>query len=109
MDIETVTFTDGIDQDLGAQAKLDRTMPEMIYILSPSYSGSTLLTCLLARHPDIATVGELKASALGSLDSYKCSCGELLRECQFWDRIASRMTESRRGCASYLRAAPNGK
>lgn len=57
------------------------------YILSSSYSGSTLLTLLLASHPGIATIGELKAQSLGDLDSYWCSCGELLRACRFWRRF----------------------
>lgn len=62
-------------------------MREVLYILSPSYSGSTLLTFLLASHPEIATVGELKASALGSIETYRCSCGALLEECDFWRQV----------------------
>ena len=42
-------------------------MTDLVYILSPSYSGSTLLTFLLNTHPEIATIGELKAQALGNL------------------------------------------
>jgi Sulfotransferase family len=61
--------------------------PELLYILSPSFSGSTLLTCLLAAHPEIATVGELKASAMGDVNTYRCSCGALLVECRFWRQV----------------------
>ena len=60
---------------------------KLIYIMSPSFSGSTLLTSLLARHNDIATVGELKASALGDIDKYYCSCGSRLVECEFWSSV----------------------
>jgi len=64
---------------------------QLTYIMSPSYSGSTLLTLLLADHPDIATVGELKASAMGDISTYYCSCGELLTACPFWDKVQQMM------------------
>lgn len=56
------------------------------YIASPSFSGSTLLTFLLNAHPDVCTVGELKA---GMPDGYNyvCSCGEPLGRCGFWQRV----------------------
>jgi len=62
----------------------------LVYIASPSYSGSTLLTFLLNTHPAIGTVGELKWGAI-DLETYRCSCGELLRECPFWATVAERM------------------
>jgi hypothetical protein len=68
-------------------------MKSMLYVMSPSYSGSTLLTFLLANHPAIATVGELKASALGDVNEYVCSCGQKLVECDFWAEISSQMVE----------------
>lgn len=66
---------------------MDKERPRLVYIMAPSYSGSTLLTYLLAMHPRIATVGELKASAMGYIDAYHCSCGALLRECLFWKKV----------------------
>ncbi len=62
----------------------------LIYIASPSFSGSTLLTFLLASHPDIATIGELKWWSV-DLEDYRCSCGELLKECGFWASVRSEM------------------
>jgi hypothetical protein len=59
----------------------------LAYIMGPNYSGSTLLTLLLADHPDIATVGELKATSMGDITSYNCSCGELLTACSFWNEV----------------------
>jgi len=76
-----------------AQEPRSTRRPELLYILGPSYSGSTLLTFLLARHPKIATIGELKATALGDIDVYRCSCGALLKECAFWQRIQAAMQE----------------
>ncbi|HED16892.1 MAG TPA: hypothetical protein ENI64_08805 [Gammaproteobacteria bacterium] len=66
---------------------------DLIYIMSPSYSGSTLLTYLLATHPEISTIGELKATSMGDIDSYSCSCGSLLKECQFWSHLQESMQE----------------
>ncbi|MFK7913283.1 MAG: hypothetical protein AB8B93_05170, partial [Pseudomonadales bacterium] len=59
----------------------------LLYITSPSYSGSTLLTILLAEHTAVSTIGELKASAFGNIEEYACSCGALLRACPFWTGI----------------------
>ena len=67
--------------------------PQLLYILAPSYSGSTLLTYLLAQHEAIATIGELKATRMGDIDAYRCSCGALIRECEFWSRLAQRATD----------------
>ena len=65
-------------------------MIDLVYIASPSYSGSTLLTFLLNAHPAIATVGELKWGAI-DLETYRCSCGSLLRECAFWAEMERRV------------------
>ena len=65
-------------------------MLKLAYIASPSYSGSTLLTFLLGAHPAVATMGELKWGEL-DLETYRCSCGALLRECTFWQAVADRM------------------
>ena len=68
-------------------------MQELVYILSHSYSGSTLLTLLLGTHPDIATMGELKARAMGNVDEYSCSCGRRIGECPFWESVRDKMLE----------------
>jgi hypothetical protein len=87
---EAQTKTDSpIAAESGASARAG--MPEILYILSPSYSGSTLLTFLLAAHPDIATVGELKASAIRDVENYRCSCGALLTRCTFWRQVQQEM------------------
>lgn len=54
-----------------------------LFILSPSFSGSTLLTIMLSQHPEIASLGEF----LGRRVDFRknradyCSCGEKLNEC----------------------------
>ncbi|HEY7172899.1 MAG TPA: hypothetical protein VH417_18735 [Vicinamibacterales bacterium] len=67
--------------------------PALAYILAASHSGSTLLAMLLGSHPEVCTVGELKATSLGDPATYRCSCGELIRECRFWTNVSRRMTE----------------
>lgn len=58
--------------------------PKLLYLLAPSYSGTTLLTYLLSQHERIATVGELKATHMGDIGKYRCSCGTLIEQCGFW-------------------------
>ena len=63
--------------------------PTLWYILAPSYSGSTLLTLLLAQHKEIATVGELNFdNRKRDMDTYVCSCGDKLKECAFWKNVS---------------------
>lgn len=69
---------------------------DLIYIMSPSYSGSTLLTFLMAMHPDIATVGELKATSMGDINDYVCSCGDKITQCGFWGDVVKTMQEKGR-------------
>ena len=66
---------------------------KLLYIAAPSYSGSTLLTILLDCHPEITTVGELKASAFGDIETYPCSCGQRLLDCPHWNRFESLVRE----------------
>jgi hypothetical protein len=63
------------------------------YVCMPGspFTGSTLLGVLLNGHPDCASIG----AATGlirrvDLSSYRCSCGRLFRECEFWNDIAAR-------------------
>lgn len=68
-------------------------MPKLAYILAASHSGSTLLSMLLGSHPQITTIGEMKLSAraMGDLDRYRCSCGALIRQCEFWQKVPEAM------------------
>lgn len=68
--------------------------PKVLYLLSPSYSGSTLLTFMLAEHPQIATIGELKASWVGTVEGYSCSCGSPFLSCPFWLQVEREMSDT---------------
>ncbi len=67
-------------------------MIDFLYITSPSYSGSTLLTFLLNTHPEIATIGELKGDSMDVVN-YQCSCGEPIGQCDFWNSVVRKMHE----------------
>lgn len=67
-------------------------MIDFLYITSPSYSGSTLLTFLLNTHPEIATIGELKGDSMDVVN-YQCSCGEPIGQCAFWVAVVEKMRE----------------
>ncbi|MGH8168164.1 MAG: sulfotransferase [Woeseiaceae bacterium] len=68
--------------------------PTLLYILAPSFSGSTLLSYLLAQHDAISTIGELKATRMGDVRSYVCSCGSLIRDCGFWSAVGMKSKEA---------------
>ena len=70
-------------------------MPRLVYILAASHSGSTLLAMLLNGHRDVCSVGELKATNLGDVERYRCSCGTSIAECAFWRDVTAGM--ARRG------------
>lgn len=66
-----------------------------VYIMGHGYSGSTLLTFLLGAHPQIATIGELYIAprAKTKPEDFLCSCKTPIRDCGFWQRVASGMEE----------------
>jgi hypothetical protein len=69
-----------------------------IYILSQRYSGSTLLSFLLATHPAIATIGERrkfynKAIRPDQEAGQLCSCGATFQACEYWTPIREVVSE----------------
>jgi hypothetical protein len=68
-------------------------VPDLVYILAASHSGSTLLAMLLGAHPEAVTVGELSPSNFGDLAQYRCSCHARFLQCSFWQGVARRMAE----------------
>jgi hypothetical protein len=65
---------------------------DFVYITSASFSGSTLLTFLLNSHPKIATIGEMKGDSM-DVEKYRCSCGEPIGRCGFWQPLVARIRE----------------
>lgn len=62
--------------------------PTFVSIETCAYSGATLLTFLLGAHPQIATVGEMDGPIRSEdLDEYRCSCGQKIKTCEFWQSV----------------------
>lgn len=66
----------------------------MVYIIGDNRSGSTLLDYLLSKHPDAYSLGELHnlydyyyRIGPGIIYDWRCSCGESIKECNFWSEI----------------------
>ena len=58
-----------------------------------SFSGATLISLLLGAHPEITTVGEMNGLRDVDVDTYLCSCGEKIVECDFWQSVTEQMKE----------------
>ncbi|MBU2502201.1 sulfotransferase [bacterium] len=64
------------------------------FIVSPSYSGSTLLSILLAHHPDLVTLGEFldnQARRFREGEGDFCSCGAKLDACPYMSDLSGRI------------------
>lgn len=64
-----------------------------VYIVCPGHSGSTLLSILLNTHPNISSPGEYIPFFKVGVDKIpKCSCGNHLNECEFWNKVETLMS-----------------
>jgi len=88
---------------------------KLVYLAAASHSGSTMTAMLLGAHPELCSVGELKAINLGDESSYLCSCKTLAKDCSFWQGVTDKMaikghdfcisnagTDIRTGATSYM-------
>lgn len=66
---------------------------KLVYLAGASHSGTTLTAMLLGAHPELCSVGELKAINLGAKNSYLCSCKALAIECGFWKGVSEKMAK----------------
>jgi hypothetical protein len=70
-----------------------------VFLASSPYSGSTLLSFLLASHPGVATISDVSGRRrAGQMDTFHCSCGRRMVDCDFWPRLQEQA--ARRGIAS---------
>ncbi|MEO6057273.1 MAG: sulfotransferase [Gemmatimonadales bacterium] len=63
------------------------------YVCMPGspFTGSTLLGALLNEHAECASIGAATGLIRRTdLSTYRCACGRLFRECEFWNRVAVR-------------------
>jgi hypothetical protein len=62
-----------------------------VFLASSPYSGSTLLSFLLASHPAVATISDVSGRRrAGQMDTFRCSCGRRMVDCDFWSRLRER-------------------
>lgn len=84
----------------------ERTRVQYLYVTGVVFSGSTLLSFLLNAHPKMVSIGEpwtvrLATSEGGRLglrlrapiESFHCSCGELLLHCRFFQELQRRVRQ----------------
>jgi hypothetical protein len=66
-----------------------------LFLASNAYSGSTLLSFLLGAHPEIGTVSDVSGRRRERvIESFACSCGRLMSECSFWERLLAELGDS---------------
>ncbi|MDF1644249.1 MAG: hypothetical protein P1U80_08695 [Pseudomonadales bacterium] len=67
----------------------------LMYITGSGRSGSTLLDMLLSTNPNIAALGEVHRFSMNlgrTRMPYRCTCGSVLTECDFWNPVISKIT-----------------
>ncbi|TAK51502.1 MAG: sulfotransferase [Gammaproteobacteria bacterium] len=89
---------------------------EVLFILSDTRSGSTLLDQLLGAHPSIVSVGEviwLRAYVREDRTLYNpahpllCTCGAPVSGCSFWQQVAATLGQPLDGLKLTTRSAPH--
>lgn len=67
----------------------------VVYLAGSGHTGSTLLALLADAHPAIASVGEVaikpKIRRRGDAETQKCSCGDVVGACSFWNDVFARV------------------
>ncbi len=67
---------------------------KVAYVVSSSFSGSTLLSFLLNAHPAIGTISEFDTMENIVHDpDFRCSCGERIRQCPFFAALKTKLRE----------------
>jgi hypothetical protein len=65
-----------------------------VFLASSPYSGSTLLSFLLAAHPAVATISDVSGRRrAGQMETFRCSCGRRMIDCDFWSRLRERAAQ----------------
>lgn len=67
------------------------TSTELLYIVSATRSGSTLLDLLLGNHEHAVSIGELRRLHEHFADDSPCTCGTTVRGCEFWREIGQEL------------------
>lgn len=65
----------------------NNSYPKIVYIAGTGRNGSTLIGNILAEHPDVVSVGELKFLWRNLYFGYICGCGVDINSCGFWNKV----------------------
>lgn len=66
----------------------------LIYLMGAGRSGTTAIATFLGGHPDIQVVGEMHQFYDHLRDDLACSCGEKLKNCEFWSEVLHNLSEN---------------
>jgi len=69
----------------------DNRITNVVYLLGPGRSGTTVLATILGNHKDIYSLGEMHQFYDHIRDNLNCSCGAELSDCEFWGKILDTM------------------
>lgn len=64
-----------------------------LYIMSRPHSGSTILDILLGSSDSVASCGEIIMGMERGMETWTCSCGEILADCPVWKTVRQRIVE----------------
>jgi hypothetical protein len=62
---------------------------QIIYVLAPAFSGTTLFSLALGGFEDVLNLGEVSALENDYVGFKKCTCGQTLDDCSFWKKLSS--------------------
>ena len=65
----------------------------LLYIVGLGFSGSTLMSFILNSQPGIFSIGEMGPAPKIDTYGYRCSCGEEIICCPFFNKVKQRMLE----------------
>lgn len=68
--------------------------PKVIILSANAFSGSTIFSLFLGRHPNITNLGEVINLENDYRESLNCTCGNKLLNCSFWQKIKKKIDNS---------------
>jgi hypothetical protein len=79
------------------------SFPNIIYIMGPGRSGSTILEVLLINSPGIMGVGEITHVVRdGFMNDVVCSCGKRTSTCAFWSKVRASVNWDQKEVSSFV-------
>lgn len=85
--------TIGSSQDRNMNMVRGESRRTFVGVETSAFSGATLLSFLLNAHPRIASIGEMNGLLRKNPEEYVCSCGNLIRQCEFWQAMRGEMAQ----------------